>query len=50
MDYVLIPNALSKEYGTFKALDAVSLHIPKEAIYDFIGKIVRTCPHKLQVV
>ncbi len=38
MDYVLTTNALSKEYGTFKALDAVSMHIPKGAIYGFIGK------------
>ena len=33
MDYVLTTNALSKEYGTFKALNAVSMHIPKGAIY-----------------
>lgn len=38
MDYVLTTKALSKEYGTFKALDAVSMHIPKGAIYGFIGK------------
>lgn len=38
MDYVLTTNALSKEYGTFKALDAVSMHIPKGAIYGFVGK------------
>lgn len=38
MDYVLTTNALSKEYGTFKALNAVSMHIPKGAIYGFVGK------------
>ena len=36
MDYVLTTNALSKEYGTFKALNAVSMHIPKGAIYGFV--------------
>ena len=38
MDYVLTTNALSKEYGTFKALNAVSMHVPKGAIYGFVGK------------
>lgn len=38
MDYVLTTNALSKEYGTFKALNAVSMHIPKGAVYGFVGK------------
>lgn len=38
MDYVLTTNALSKQYGTCKALDAVSMHVPKGAVYGFIGK------------
>ena len=38
MDYVLTTNALTKEYGTFKALNAVSMHVPKGAIYAFVGK------------
>lgn len=38
MDYVLTTNALSKEYGAFKALNAVSMHVPKGAIYGFVGK------------
>ena len=38
MDYVLTTNALSKEYGTCKALNAVSMHIPKGAIYGFVGQ------------
>ena len=38
MDYVLTTNALSKKYGAFKALSAVTMHIPKGAIYGFVGK------------
>ncbi len=38
MKYVLTTNALSKSYGTFKALDGLSMHIPKGAIYGFVGK------------
>lgn len=38
MDYVLTTNALSKEYGAFKALNAVSMHVPKGAVYGFVGK------------
>lgn len=38
MDYVLTTNALCKSYGTFKALNDVSMHIPKGAIYGFVGK------------
>lgn len=38
MEYILSTNALSKQYGHFKALDALSMHIPKGAIYGFIGK------------
>ena len=38
MDYVLTTNALCKKYGAFKALNSVSMHIPKGAIYGFIGK------------
>lgn len=38
MDYVLTTNALSKEYGTVKALNAVSMHVPKGVIYGFVGK------------
>ena len=38
MDYALTTNALSKKYGAFKALNAVSMHIPKGAIYGFVGK------------
>lgn len=38
MDYVLTTNALCKRYGSFKALNAVSMHVPKGAIYGFVGK------------
>ena len=38
MDYVLTTNALCKKYGAFKALNSVSMHIPKGAIYGCIGK------------
>ena len=38
MDYVLTTNALCKKYGAFKALNNVSMHVPKGSIYGFIGK------------
>ncbi len=38
MEYVLTTNALSKNYGNFKALAGVSMNIPKGAIYGFVGK------------
>lgn len=38
MEYVLTTNALSKKYGTCKALHDVSMHIPKGTIYGFVGK------------
>lgn len=38
MDYVLKTNALSKSYGKFKALNGLSMHVPKGAIYGFVGK------------
>lgn len=38
MDYVLTTNALCKKYGRFKALHSVSMHVPKGAIYGFVGK------------
>lgn len=38
MDYVLTTNALSKQYGAFKALNGLSMHVPEGAIYGFVGK------------
>ncbi|NCB94222.1 MAG: ATP-binding cassette domain-containing protein [Clostridia bacterium] len=38
MDYVLRTNALSESYNHFKALNGLSMNVPKGAIYGFIGK------------
>lgn len=38
MDYCLTTNALSKHYKDFKALNSLSMHVPKGAIYGFVGK------------
>lgn len=38
MEYVLKTNALCKRYGQYQALSNVTMHIPKGAIYGFIGK------------
>lgn len=38
MDYVLRTNALSKSYKNFKALNGLSMNIPKGAIYGFVGR------------
>lgn len=38
MEYVLVTDALCKRYGHFKALDGLSMHVPKGAIYGFVGK------------
>lgn len=38
MDYILTADSLSKHYRHFKALDGFSIHVPKGAIYGFIGK------------
>ena len=38
MDYVLTANGLNKNYGKFKAIDELSMHIPKGAIYGLVGK------------
>lgn len=38
MDYVLKTNALSKNYKDFKALNGLSMNVPKGAIYGFVGK------------
>jgi ABC-2 type transport system ATP-binding protein len=38
MDYVLRTNALSKHYGDFKALNGLSMNVPKGSIYGFVGK------------
>ncbi len=38
MRYVLETNNLSKSYGKFHALQGLTMHIPKGAIYGFVGK------------
>lgn len=38
MEYVLTTQALSKHYGHFKALNNLTMKVPKGAIYGFIGK------------
>lgn len=38
MEYVLTTQGLSKSYRNFKALDNFSMHVPKGAIYGFIGR------------
>lgn len=38
MEYVLTADALCKHYAHFKALDGLSMHVPKGAVYGFIGK------------
>ena len=38
MEYVLETNGLSKTYGHFQALNGLSMHVPKGAIYGFVGK------------
>lgn len=38
MEYVLQTNSLSKTYRHFKALDGLTMNVPKGAIYGFVGR------------
>ena len=38
MEYVLTTSALSKKYRKFEALKNLTMHIPKGAIYGFVGR------------
>ena len=38
MEYVLETNGLSKRYRDFAALNGLNMHIPKGAIYGFVGR------------
>ena len=38
MEYVLETNGICKNYKNFKALNGLSMHVPKESIYGFVGK------------
>ena len=41
MEYVLTTQNLSKHYGHFKALDGLTMHVPKGAIFSSL----LTSPH-----
>ena len=38
MEYILQTNSLTKQYKHFKALDGLTMNVPKGAIYGFVGK------------
>lgn len=38
MEYIMSTDALSKQYKHFKALNALTMHVPKGSIYGFVGK------------
>ena len=38
MEYILTTSGLSKKYGKFQALNDLTMHIPKGAIYGFVGR------------
>ena len=38
MEYVLTTQGLSKHYRSFKALDALTMRVPKGSIYGFVGR------------
>ena len=38
MEYVLQTNGLTKKYRNFQALSGLTMHVPKGAIYGFVGK------------
>ena len=38
MEYVLTAQGLSKHYRSFKALDALTMRVPKGSIYGFVGR------------
>lgn len=38
MDYILKTKKLTKYYGKFKALDGLTMNVPKGSIYGFVGK------------
>jgi ABC-2 type transport system ATP-binding protein len=38
MEYVLQTNGLTKKYKNFQALSGLTMHVPKGAIYGFVGK------------
>ena len=38
MEYVLQTREIKKEYGRYKALNGLSMNVPKGSIYGFVGK------------
>ena len=38
MEYVLATQGLSKHYKDFKALDGLTMHVPRGSIYGFVGR------------
>ena len=38
MEYVLVTQSLSKHYKNFKALDGLTMHVPRGSIYGFVGR------------
>lgn len=38
MEYILTTNALVKKYRKFAALDGLAMHVPKGAVYGFVGR------------
>lgn len=38
MEYILTTSGLTKQYKHFKALDNLSMHIPKGSVYGFVGR------------
>jgi len=38
MDYILTTEGLCKKYRRFQALDGLNMHVPKGAIYGFVGR------------
>ena len=38
MEYILCTNGLTKQYRKFRALNNLNMHVPKGAIYGFVGK------------
>ena len=38
MDYVMKTNSLCKSYKDFKALNGLSMNVPKGSIYGFVGR------------
>lgn len=38
MEYVLKTNSLTKKYRHFKALNGLSMNVPKGSIYGFVGR------------